>query len=356
MKNRMIQWLLPVLSVALALIVGGIIITGIGKNPLEAFRYLFQGALGNEGAIGETFVKMIPLAFTGLCATFAYRCGVFNLGGEGQFIMGAVAASWFATTFSFLNGTLVLIVSLLAGTLAGCVWGAIPGLLKAYKNLNEMITSIFLNYIATFFMAYLYTGPMKEDSITQTAAVLETSRLPKILSVSRLHAGIFIVVILAAVLYYFIFYTSKGFQLRAVGLNAAASAVNGLHVKKMMLFSFLVSGAIAGLGGAVELMGVSFRLQPGFGSGFGFDGVAVALIGQLNPIGTLISAFGFAVLKNGANTMQVGSAIPTSVSDIIQALVILFIIVATAISNMPAIKDFFGRITRKTETYKKEVL
>ena len=342
MKNKIMKLILPIISVVLAFIIGGIVIACINKSPMEAYGYLFNGALGSKASIGETFVKMIPLAFTGLCAAFAYSCGVFNLGGEGQFIMGAVAACWFSTTFSDLNPVLIRIVSLIIGAMAGCIWGAIPGLLKAYKNLNEMITSIFFNYIATLFMEYLYSGPMKEAKILQTAAVPDAARLTKIWDVSRLHAGFYIVIILAVLLFYFMYYTSKGYKLRAVGLNPTAARVNGIPLKSSMLIAFLVSGAIAGLGGAVELFGVSFRLQPGLGEGFGFDGVAVALIGQLNPIGTLISSFGFAVLKNGANYMQVGSKIPTAVADIIQALVILFVIVATAVTNLPAIKDFFA--------------
>lgn len=342
MKNKIMKIILPIISVILAFVIGGIIIACINKSPIEAYTYLFKGAIGSKVCIGETLVKMIPLAFTGLCATFAYKCGVFNLGGEGQFIMGAIAACWFATTFSSFNPIAIRIISLIIGALAGCIWGAIPGLLKAYKNLNEMITSIFLNYIATLFMEYLYSGPMKEAKILQTASIPDAAKLPKIWDVSRLHSGLFIVLILVIILSYFMFYTSNGYKLRAVGLNPMASKVNGIPLKRTMLIAFLVSGGIAGLGGAVELFGVSYRLQPGFGQGFGFDGVAVALIGQLNPIGTLISSFGFAVLKNGANYMQVGSKIPTSVADIIQALVILFVIVSTAITNLPTIKNLLS--------------
>ena len=273
---------------------------------------------------------------------------MFNLGGEGQFIMGAVVSVWFATTFQQLSGPITIVASLILGTVAGGIWGAIPGLLKAYRGLNEMIVSILLNYVATLFMSFLFTGPLMEANMPQTAAV--SARLPKILPPTRIHLGTVIAVLVALIVYYYLFNTSKGFQLRAVGYNKTAAHVNGFKVNKIMIMAFIMSGAIAGLGGSVELHGVSYRLMSGFALGFGFDGVAIALIGQLNPIGTVLVAYFFAVLRAGANTMQAGSGIPTAVVDIIQALVIIFAVSGAALANLPKIKAFLG----KTKLAKKE--
>ena len=344
-NNQIIKIAVPVLAVLFSFLVGAMLIAGIGGNPAEAYQYLFKGAFGNLSNFGETVVKAIPLIFTGLAATFAYKCGVFNLGAEGQFVMGAAASIWVSTTFTGLSGVPLLIVSLLSGIIAGGVWGYIPGILKITRGLNEMIVSIMLNYIAILFMGFLYTGPLRDGNLPQTAAV--TAKLARFVGNTRIHVGIILALLLALILYYFLFYTSKGFQLRAVGLNQTASQFNGYPVKRLMLMSFIISGAIAGLGGSVELHGTQFRLMAGFGDGYGFDGVAIALIGQLNPIGTVVVAYLFAVLRAGATTMQVGTGLPTSVIDIIQALVIIFAVAGSAFVNLPHIRQFLANLTSK---------
>lgn len=349
-KNNGLKVLVPVLAVFLSFLVGALLIVSIGGKPMEAYGYLFKGAFGNSKNIAESFVKATPLIFTGLAATFAYRCGVFNLGAEGQFVMGAVASLVISTKVTGLPDVLLLVLSMLGGTLAGGLWGLIPGLLKIGRGLNEMIVSIMLNYVAILFMGYLYSGPLREGSVPQTEAV--SIKLMKLFGQSRLHIGILIAVVLGLLIYYFMFYTAEGFKLRAVGMNKTASSVNGFSVNRLMLLSFVVSGAVAGLGGSIELLGTQFRLMAGFGDGYGFDGVAIALIGQLNPIGTMLVAYLFAVLRTGATTMQVGSGMPTSVIDIIQALVIVFAVAGTAYMSLPSVRQFISNTSWKR---KKEV-
>jgi len=350
MKKQLIKILVPIISILCSFIVGAILIASIGGDPVEAFSYLLKGAFGTTSNIGETFVKATPLIFTGLAATFAYKCGVFNLGAEGQFVMGAVASVWISTTFISIPAPLLIVLSLTSGAIAGGLWGLIPGILKIKRGLNEMIVSIMLNYIAVLFMGYLYSGPLRDGNLPQTAEV--AVKLGRIVSGTRVHAGILIALVLTLILYYFLFHTAFGFKLRAVGLNPTASEYNGFPLKKLMLASFVISGAIAGLGGSVELHGTQFRLMSGFGVGYGFDGVAIALIGQLNPIGTVLVAYLFAVLRKGAITMQVGTGMPTSVIDIIQALVIVFAVAGSALTNLPKVRQFFTNISHKT---KKEV-
>ena len=349
-KNKLIKILVPIVSILFSFIIGAILIASIGGDPVEAFSYLLKGAFGTTSNIGETFVKATPLIFTGLAATFAYKCGVFNLGAEGQFVMGAVASVWISTTFISIPTPLLLVVSLTSGAIAGGLWGLIPGILKIKRGLNEMIVSIMLNYIAVLFMGYLYSGPLRDGNLPQTAEV--AVKLGRIFSGTRVHAGILIALVLTVILYYFLFHTSFGFKLRAVGLNPTAAEYNGFPLKKLILTSFVISGAIAGLGGSVELHGTQFRLMSGFGIGYGFDGVAIALIGQLNPIGTVLVAYLFAVLRKGAITMQVGTGMPTSVIDIIQALVIVFAVAGSALTNLPKVRQFFTNISHNS---KKEV-
>ncbi|MEA5058774.1 MAG: ABC transporter permease [Clostridia bacterium] len=348
-KKKILSMGVPLLSVVLAFLVGAIIISALGASPKDALVYLFQGAFGSTTNIGNTLVKATPLIFTGLCACFAYRCGVFNLGGEGQFIMGSVAAIWVATSWGF-EGKGAAIAALLVGLLAGGIWGAIPGLLKVLRGLNEMIVSIMLNYVATLFMGYIYTLVLREGSVPQTLPVPDATKLTRIIPGMRATTGLVMALVLALAIYYFLFYTSKGFQLRAVGLNPTASRFNGFPINKFILASFVVSGAIAGLGGAAELLGTQFRLMSGYGLGFGFDGVAIALIAQRNPIATVLVAYFFAVLRVGATTMQVGAGVPTSVIEIIQALVIVFAVAGTALVRLPEIQQLLlSRAANKEE-------
>ena len=257
LKRSLGSFIVPLLSIILAFVIGGIIMAALGANPFDAVKYLFQGAFGSKANIGTTLTKATPLMFTSLCACFAYKCGVFNLGGEGQFLMGSIAA--FVTAyFSGVTGFAGVLLALLAGTLAGGIWGMIPGLLKIGRGQNEMIISIMLNYVATLFMGVLYTSWIRDASVPQTPAVDDLVKLPRVITGMRFTWGFVIAVVVGLVLYYVLFWTSGGFKLRAVGYNMTASRFNGIHVKRCMLTSFIISGAIAGLGGgaAQEQLGV----------------------------------------------------------------------------------------------------
>ena len=242
LRRSLGSFIVPLLSILLAFIIGGIIMAALGADPFAAVRYLFQGAFGSKANIGTTLTKATPLIFTSLCACFAYKCGVFNLGGEGQFLMGSIAA-FLTAYFSGATGFLGVLLALLAGTLAGGLWGMIPGVLKITRGQNEMIISIMLNYVATLFMGVLYTSWIRDASVPQTPAVDELVRLPRVIPGMRFTWGFVIAVVVGLLLYYVLFWTSSGFKLRAVGYNMTASRFNGIHVKRCMLASFVVSGA-----------------------------------------------------------------------------------------------------------------
>ena len=333
--------IVPVLSIIISFLIGCIIIAALGASPAEALRYLWKGAFGNIRNLGTTFSRSTPLIFTTLCACFAYRCGVFNLGGEGQFLIGSILACYIATK-SPLTGVPAMLLCALAGAAGGGLWAAAAGLLKIWRGQNEMIITIMLNYVATLLMGVVYTNWLRDGSVPQTIAVPDETKLPSFLGL-RATIAFPVAILVGIAVFYFLFSTSGGFQLRAVGLNMTAAKVNGFNVKRDIMMSFIVSGAIAGLGGALELLGTQLRLINGFGAGYGFDGVAMALIASLHPIAGIVVAIFFAALRVGSTTMQTATGVPTSVSDIIQALVIVFTVAGMAMVKLPEFKNRFLR-------------
>ena len=341
-RERTLTILVPIISVLLALVVGGIVIACLGKNPIQGYALLFSGSLGTTQKFASSLVSACPLIFTALAAAFAYRCGVFNLGGEGQFIMGAVSAIVFLLVTG-IEGIAGTVLAILVGTVVGALWAALPGIMKITRGLNEMITSIMLNYVATLFMGFIYTNAFRDGGNPQTPSVADSVMLAKIPGF-RIHTGVILAIVLSLVVAYVISKTSFGFKIRAVGLNPLASKVNGFNVKFLVVAAFIISGAIAGMGGAVELLGKQYRLMSGFGSGFGFDGGAIALIAQLNPLASLLVAIFFGALTTGASSMQVGIMVPTAIVEIIRALIIIFSVAGVALIKLPKIQALIQQL------------
>lgn len=325
--------ILPVLAVLAALLVGSVLILADGGNPLQAYGVLFSSVFSSPVNFGEAVAKAIPIAFTGLAVTFAYRCGTFNIGAEGQLLVGGTCAVAMALAFPAMPPALMILLCMLAGAVGGALWALLPALVKAMRGINEVITTILMNYIATFLVSWLINGPLQEaaGSNPQTDAIEKIFRLPILVGGTRIHLGAVLVVFAAALVFYYLFYTAPGFKMRAVGQNREAAAYGGISIPKNIILSMMVSGALAGLGGAVEVLGIQFRMIGGFGVGYGFDGISMALIGNLNPVGVLVTSLLFGVLRTGANSMQRLVGIPTSVVDVIQALIIFFVIGAGSI-------------------------
>lgn len=327
------KFLISILAVLVSLAIGAVLIVAEGKNPLECYAILFSSVFSNKVNFGEAIIKAVPIAFTGLAVVVAYRCGTFNLGAEGQLILGAAGCIWFATRFSGLPAPVVILCCLIIGAVMGALWGLVPGLLKAHYGINEIITTILMNYVATFLVSWLVNGPLQESVAhnPQTDAIEKFLRLPILLKTTRIHLGVVFLVLLSIAVFYYLFYTAGGFRMRAVGLNRDAAECNGISIRSNVIKAMLISSAIAGIGGAVEILGVQFRLIDGFGSGYGFDGVAMALIGQLHPFGVLLTSLLFGILRTGANSMQRLAGIPASVIDVIQALIIFLVVSAGSI-------------------------
>lgn len=324
---------LPVLAVAGALIVGALLLLMLGVNPFTAYAALFNGALGNVSGITQTLTKATPLLLVGLGICIAFRGGVINIGGEGQIILGAVSASAFAIGFSHWPGWLLLPLTMLAGSLAGLVWGGIPGWLKARMGVNEILSTVMMNQIALQVMNFLLRGPMLDPAqiaagtnIPQSAALPEAVWLTRLVPRTLFHSGAILAVVLAVAVYFLLWRTTIGYCIRAVGLNAAASRYAGIPVSRYVVPSMALSGAFCGLAGAVEVMGVHHRMIEGMSGGYGFSGIVAALFGKLHPLGAIPASAIFGSLLVGADKMQRSVQVPSSLVVALQGLIVLFVV------------------------------
>lgn len=275
-----------------------------------------------------SLVFAIPLGFTGLAIVMSYKAGILNIGAEGQLQLAAVAATMVAVQTGFSSPFIHVSLAILAGAAVGAIWAFIPGVLKAYKGFNEIVVTMLMNYIAILFVSFLIQGPIKDKSqyFPQTKKVAETAVLQPISKGLHLHSGIWIFLLLVVVVHFVLFKTTFGFKLRAVGINQDASRYSGIGVKKIMVVAMVISGALAGVAGGVEIMGVHHRLLEGFSPGYGYDAIAVALLADLNPVGVIFSAFFFGALRNAANNLQIDLGIPVAFIYIVQALAIMIVI------------------------------
>lgn len=335
--SRLIDALLPVFATLAALALGAVMLLFLKVNPIEAYAALWDGAFGSTNALAETLVKATPLLLVGLGICISFRGDVINIGGEGQMIIGAISATWVGLTFTDWPGWVIIPLAMLAGFLGGAVWGGIPGFLKAYFNVNEILSTVMMNAIAVQLMNFLLRGPLIDPSqaqlaskIPQTARLIEAFHLAR-WAPTRLHLGALIAVILAIVVYILLWRTTLGYRIRAVGQNPHASRYAGINVKRYIVLSLLLSGAFAGLAGAVQVYGVNYRMiTDGSSSGFtgnaGFNGIVAALFGQLHPIWSIPASILFGALLVGANKMQRVVQVPSALVIALNGLVVVFVV------------------------------
>jgi len=326
------QLIVPIISVIIAVFISGLIIWAVGYDPVAAISALLKGAFGGGRQIGETLMRATPLMFTGLAVAYGFRAGLFNIGAEGQLFMGGLVAAWLGIALAGLPWIVNIPLILIGGAAAGAAWAFIPAVLKARVGAHEVITTMMFTYIARYFVSWIVTGPLKaEGQIPQTEALPPESILPRIhetfsfLTNSRLHWGFVIAVILAVGLWLLLKYTTLGYEARAVGFSPWASQTGGISVEATIVKSLCISGALAGLAGVVEVIAVHGRLFDQFSSGFGFTGIAVALLAKNNPLGVIAAAILFGALSAGSGTMQLEADVPAKLIFIIQALIIFFV-------------------------------
>ena len=335
--SRLIDALLPVFATLAALVLGAVMLLFLKVNPIEAYKALWDGSFGSSNAFAETLVKATPLLLVGLGICISFRADVINIGGEGQMIIGAILATWVGLTFTGLSGWVVIPLALLAGFLGGAVWGGIPGMLKAYFRVNEILSTVMMNAIAVQMMNFVLHGPMMDPAqaelaskIPQTARLLEAFRLAR-WAPTRLHMGALIAVGLAILVYILLWRTTLGYRIRAVGQNPHASRYAGINVPRHVVVALLLSGAFAGLAGAIQVYGVNYRMiTDGSASGFtgsaGFNGIVAALFGQLHPIWSIPASVLFGALLVGANSMQRVVQVPSAFVTALNGLVVVFVV------------------------------
>jgi len=296
----------------------------------DALRALLAGAFGSWYAFGSgTLVRSTPLILTGLAVAIAFRAGVFNIGAEGQFLMGAVAQATIALTLHSLPAFLLLPLALAGGMAAGAAWAWIAAVLRTRFHVLEVLSTIMLNFVALYLVSYLVRGPLQEPThiYPQTSSIVDAARLPRFGSTTRLHLGFAIAVVACVAAWWVIRNTAAGFRLRAVGANPFGARSAGLiDTEKTTTRAFLVSGALAGLAGAIEVAGVTFALYENISPGYGFTAIAVALLARLQPAGVIITGIAFGALEAGAAAMQRDAGVPSVVVSVVEAMIILALV------------------------------
>jgi simple sugar transport system permease protein len=371
---------IPVLAIFSGLLLGGVIVALSTENvytlwstsPLqaisngfeaawEAYVTLFTGALGSPSKIiaalrggdaleirravnpfFESLVRSTPYIFAGLAVSLGFRTGLFNIGVEGQIFMGGIFSVWVGYSFTGLPAYIHLPFAFIAGALGGALWGFIPGLLKAKTGGHEVINTIMMNYVAFRLTDWLLREPMKRPgSPNPLSPIIEDSaRLPQFFQDPiRFHLGFFVALATAALVYWFLFKTKWGFDLRTVGANPRAARYAGMNIVKSTIVAMSLSGALAGMAGANELLGVNHHLSQSFSPGYGFDSIALALLGGNHPVGVVLSALLFGTLRNGATKMQAAAGIPIDIISVMQALILAFIAAPAIVRTIFRLKE-----------------
>lgn len=315
-----------------AVVLLSLLLMATGHEVGAALEALVQGAFGSYYAItSATMVRMVPLGFAGLAVSLAFRAGILNIGAEGQLLVGAAAATALAVPLAGFPALVGIPVLLAGGALAGAAWAGVAALLRIRFGVLEVISTIMLNFVALNLTGWLVRGPLQEPTRInpQSASLAESLHLPVLLEGTRLHAGVLLVVLAAAGVWWWLAQTASGFRVRAVGMNAsAARSAGGVVIPRTVIGAFVVSGLFAGLGGAVEYTGITYALYENFSPGYGYTAIAVALLARLHPLGVMGTALLFGALEAGANAMQRDAGVPSVVVSVVEALLILLIVAA----------------------------
>ncbi len=317
---------MPLLAVAFGLIVGAILIVVSGDNPLVAYGGMVEGALGGSDAIGRTLEKATPLVLGGLAVAFAFKAGLFNIGGQGQLLLGAAFSAWVGFNFD-LPAVIHIPAALIVGGLAAAVLGGLAGLLKATRGVHEVISTIMLNFVAANFTEWLVSrdGPWKDPeggAIARTPLVQDSADLPRI---AGLPTGFLVAVLAAVGIWWLVNRSTLGFEVKTVGSNPKAAAYAGISVTRIIVITMGISAFLAGLGGAIQTLGVNGRFEPGFQTGLGFDGITIALLARTNALAVIPAALLIGAMDAGSTLMQARTDVEPEVINVIQAMILFFV-------------------------------
>ncbi len=320
------SWMVRIVAVLGALLTGGVLVLILGHNPLMVYFDMVKGSLGNTIALQETMRLAIPLLVTGLGIGLAFRMRFWNIGGEGQIIMGATAASYFALFWDSLPSAVVLIIMFVVSLIAGGIWGMIPAIFKARWGTNETLFTLMLNYIALEFLRYLQFGPWKDPAqmgFPKIAVFDPLIRLPKVFGVQ---AGWIIALILVVAVYIYISKSKQGYEITVVGQSMASATYAGMNVRNIIVRTMFLSGAVCGLTGFIIVAGSNFTLSEAVTGGVGFTAITVAWLANLNPAGMVVISVFLAILEKGSNTIQTNYKIPLAAAEILTGLILFFLL------------------------------
>lgn len=348
----LLEKITPLIAVIFALLVGAIVIMLIGENPVFVYKTLFSNAIGNRDGWGNVLFRATPLIFTGLTVAFAFRCGLFNIGGEGQMYIGTFLATWVGFTFTSLPAFILIPLCILAAAAGGALWAAVPGILKAKTGVHEVIVTIMMNWIAaslTFFLVLKFKAPPTaamvaagvKQMIPHTSEIAEAARLPRLYTIfkflnidfpsyNQVNISFLIAVGVAILAYYILWKTNLGYEIRAVGYNPLAAEYGGISVAKNIVLAMVISGAFAGLVGTNEVMGFKYRWRQELFTGLGFNGIAVALLGKNHPLGVVLAAILFGILNYGGAIVNIFTEgrIPRELIMVLQAVIVIFVVIS----------------------------
>lgn len=310
----------------LALVVAAILLLLAGHNPAEVYRLLAVESFGGVKRIAATFAAATPLILTGLATAIAFRAGAFNVGVEGCVYVGGLAAAYVGFTYIGLPSAILIPLAILASVIVGTLWMLVPGVLKARLNVDEVVTTLMLNFIAISLTAYLVNGPLLAPGSANSATpmVADAARLPRLMPPSTLNAGFIIAVVLLVLYWLWGNRTALGFETRIAGLNPRFATSSGIDVPMLIIKMMLLSGAIGGLAGGIHALGTVGRFVSGFSPGYGFTGIAVALLGRGSAIGIFLAAVLFGALATSGATIQLFSDVPIEIVSILQGMVMIF--------------------------------
>jgi len=320
---------IPIGAIVVTLLLSAVPILLAGGHLWKSYFYLFYGALGTRYNLLETFVKASPLILTGLAVAFAFRAKFWNIGAEGQLLAGALTATVLGVHLGAIPPALVLPIIIVAGFLAGGIWASIPALLKTKLKVDDVVSTLLLNYVMIHIMGALLFGPLQQpgSSWPRSSAIIEAACYPILLTRSRFHLGILISFLAVGIIWFINKKTIFGYRTKAVGINVRAAHFGGINTTSVILWTALISGGLAGLAGVGELCALQYRLIMDISPGYGYSGIVIAMLGNLHPVGVLFSSFFFSVIIVGAQTMSRMTGVPTYIAEVIQGMALMVMLI-----------------------------
>ena len=341
------QLLLPAGAVVLALLVGAVALVASSPLvkgyvdlglPLATYGALVQGSILSINGLVDTIVNATPLILVGLAVGLGFKAGLFNIGGQGQFLMGAVASAAAGAALSQSSPVMAIPLALLAGMAAGALYGFIPGFLKAVTGAHEVVTTIMLNYVAIYVVAYLVIGPLRQAGASFAVSPdVGAARLPAILNVGTGHAGhvgILIPLLVVPAMWWLLYRSTIGFEIRTVGANPDAALYAGMRPRRLVVLALTLGGLLAGLAGAVEILGVSGNMPAAYSTNIGYDAITVALLGRANPVGIVFGGLLLGAMRAGAPLMETVADVPRQMVDVLQGIILFFLAADVAVRRV----------------------